>query len=117
MRSQRRSLTPDDERTRALLFHSDALSFASRGVPVLYARSGLNLLDGGLAAGRSRYGAFLAASASQPQADVDPGWDMRGVAEDLRALFMVGGRLSMDASYPQWKPMASFRRPVTMVAR
>jgi Zn-dependent M28 family amino/carboxypeptidase len=117
LRSQRRSLTPDDERTRALLFHSDTLSFASRGVPVLYARSGLNLLDGGVAAGRTRYGAFLAASASQPQADVDPGWDMRGVAEDLRALFMVGGRLSMDASYPQWKPMASFHRPVTMVAR
>lgn len=116
LHSQHRSLTPDDEHMRALLFRSDALSFASRGVPVLYARSGLNLLDGGVAAGRTRYGAFLAASASQPQAAIDPGWDMRGVAEDLRALFMVGGRLSMDTSYPQWKPMASFRRPVTMIA-
>jgi len=30
---------------------------------------------------------------------------------------MVGGKLSMETAYPQWKPMASFHRPVTVVAR
>ncbi|MBT2118691.1 M28 family peptidase [Dyella sp. LX-66] len=117
LQSQHRRMRSGDERAGMELFRSDALSFATRGVPVLYARSGLDLRDGGDAAGRKRYGDYLAASASAPPAGSAPNWDLRGLVEDLRALFMVGGKLSTETSYPQWKPTASFHRPVTVVAR
>lgn len=116
LRQQHRSLTPGDDQPETL-FRSDALSFATRGVPVLYARSGLDLRDGGDAAGRKRYDDYLAASGIAPPADGLATWDLRGLVEDLRALFMVGGRLSMETTYPQWKPTASFHRPVMAVAR
>lgn len=116
LRSQHRSVTPGDGQDRTL-FRSDALSFATRGVPVLYARSGLDLREGGDAAGRRRYEDYLAASGIAPPSDGLPSWDLRGLVEDLRALFMVGGRLSMETSYPQWKATASFHRPVMAVAR
>ena len=117
LHSQHRNMGSGDELAGMQLFRSDALSFATRGVPVLYARSGLDLRDGGDAAGRKRYDDYLAASDVVPPADAAPTWDLRGLVDDLRALFMVGGKLSMETAYPQWKPMASFHRPVTVVAR
>ena len=116
LRSQHRSVTPGDDQA-STLFRSDALSFAAHGVPVLYARSGLDLRDGGDAAGRKRYEDYLTASGITPPSEGLPAWDLRGLVEDLRALFMVGGRLSMETSYPQWKTTASFHRPVIAVAR
>ena len=116
LRSQHRSVTPGDDQA-STLFRSDALSFAAHGVPVLYARSGLDLRDGGDAAGHKRYEDYLAASGITPPSEGFPAWDLRGLVEDLRALFMVGGRLSMETSYPQWKTTASFHRPVIAVAR
>ena len=117
LRSQHRKIGSGDELAGMRLFHSDALSFATRGVPVLYARSGLDLRDGGDRAGRKRYDDYLAASDVVPPADSTPNWDLRGLADDLRALFMVGGKLSMETAYPQWRPLANFHRPVTVVAR
>ena len=117
LHSQHRKIGSGDELAGMQLFHSDALSFASRGVPVLYARSGLDLRDGGDRAGRQRYDDYLAASDVVPPADSTPNWDLRGLVDDLRALFMVGGKLSMETAYPQWRPMANFHRPVTVVAR
>ena len=117
LQSQHRHMRSGDEHAGMRLLRSDALSFATRGVPVLYARSGLDLRDGGDAAGRKRYGDYLAASSIVPPADSAPSWDLRGLVEDLRALFMVGGKLSMETAYPQWKPLASFHRPMTAVAR
>lgn len=116
LRSQHRNMTPGDDQA-STLFRSDALSFAARGVPVLYARSGMDLREGGDAAGRKRYEDYLAASGIAPPSDGIPTWDLRGLVEDLRALFMVGGRLSMETTYPQWKETASFRRPVMAIAR
>jgi Zn-dependent M28 family amino/carboxypeptidase len=116
LRSQHRDVTPGDDQANTL-FRSDALSFAARGVPVLYARSGLDLREGGDAAGRKRYDDYLAASGITPPSDGVPTWDLRGLVDDLRALFMVGGRLSMETTYPQWKQTASFHRPVVASAR
>ncbi|SFS04948.1 Zn-dependent amino-or carboxypeptidase, M28 family [Dyella sp. OK004] len=114
VRAQHRNVTPDDAEIQGLFYRSDQLSFASHGVPVLYARSGLNLVTGGLALGRKRFGEYLGLSDNPPASASDPQWDLRGVAEDLRALFMVGGKLSMETPYPQWKPEANFQRPASM---
>jgi Zn-dependent M28 family amino/carboxypeptidase len=101
--SQRRKAMPDVEPEKGLFFRSDQLSFARAGVPVLYVRSAATQPDAGtdygVPASRDRY---------------DPRRDLSGTVEDARALFMVGNRLSMEDSYPQWKPGSDYQRPQNM---
>jgi Zn-dependent M28 family amino/carboxypeptidase len=103
-RAQRRAVMPDLMPEKGFFFRSDQLSFARAGVPVLYARSAATQPDAAPSDGDTL-----------PAADVfDPHWDLSGTVEDVRALFMVGSRLSMEDSYPQWKPGADYRRPDSM---
>lgn len=97
-RAQHRAVMPDVEPEKGLFFRSDQLSFARAGVPVLYVRSAAAQPD----AGPARVDRF------------DPRSDLRGTVEDVRALFMVGSRLSVEDHYPQWKPGSDYRRPESM---
>lgn len=97
-RAQHRAVLPDVEPEKGLFFRSDPLSFARAGVPVLYVRSAAAQPDG----------------APADTARFDPREDLSGTVEDVRALFMVGSRLSMEDRYPQWKPGSDYRRPESM---
>jgi hypothetical protein len=80
-------------------------------VPVLYARSGLNLVEGGEEAGRKLYADYTANRYHKPADEYDPSWDLRGVIEDVKAFYAVGKRLADETTFPQWKPDADFHRP------
>lgn len=110
LRAQHRKVTPGDTDQQGVFYRSDQLSFASHGVPVLYARSGLDLVQGGTAMGTKRFSDYLRLIDDDGDAVADASWNLQGVVEDLRALFMVGGKLSMDTAYPRWKPGADFAR-------
>ncbi len=102
--AQRRAVTPDVAPEKGLFFRSDQLSFARAGVPVLYVRSAAAQAD----AEAPDYGV-------PPSLDrFNPRWNLSGTVEDVRALFMVGSRLSMEDSYPQWKPGSDYQRPQSM---
>ena len=101
---QRRAVLPDLMPEKGFFFRSDQLSFARAGVPVLYARSVATQPDAAPSGGDT-----------PPLDDVfNPHWNLSGTVEDVRALFMVGGRLSMEESDPQWKPGSDFHRPDSM---
>lgn len=102
--AQRRKVTPDIAPEKGFFFRSDQLSFARAGVPVLYARSGATQPDAAPAGGDT----------AGPSDAFDERWNLSGMVEDVRALFMVGSRLSMEDSYPQWKPGSDYRRPESM---
>ncbi|GAB2546341.1 M20/M25/M40 family metallo-hydrolase [Rhodanobacter koreensis] len=111
-RTQGRAVTPDPPPTQGFFARSGQFNFAKAGVPVLYARSGLDLLDGGVAAGRKAYDDYIAHRYHQPGDAFDPNWDLRGMVQDLRLLYMVGSKLAkMDTPVPQWNPGSDFRRP------
>ena len=111
-RTQQRAVTPDPLRKPGFFARSGQFNFARAGVPVLYARSGLDLLDGGVAAGRKAYDDYIANHYHQPSDAFDPNWDLRGMVQDLRVLYMVGSKLANGkAPFPQWKPGSDFRRP------
>ena len=88
-----------------------AEGFSRLGVPVLYARSGLDLVDGGEEAGRKAYADYTANRYHKPADEFDPDWDFRGVIEDLSAFYAVGRKLADETTFPQWKPDADFHRP------
>ena len=115
-RIQGRSVTPDQLPKKGFFARSTQFNFAKAGVPVLYARSGLDLLAGGVPAGRKAYADYIANRYRQPTDTFDPNWDLRGMVQDLRVLFMVGSKLAGDSAFPQWKPGSDFKRPATMKA-
>ncbi|PXV58335.1 Zn-dependent amino-or carboxypeptidase, M28 family [Dyella jiangningensis] len=102
--AQRRRVTADVAPEKGFFFRSDQLSFARAGVPVLYARSAATQPDAAPSAGDT-----IAAHGRY-----DPDWDLSGTVEDVRALFMVGSRLSMEDTFPQWKPGSDYHRPESM---
>jgi Zn-dependent M28 family amino/carboxypeptidase len=106
-----RTIVPDETPEKGFFFRSDQLNFARLGVPVLYARSGLNLVEGGEEAGRKLYADYTANRYHKPADEYDPNWDLRGVIEDVKAFYAVGKRLADETTFPQWKPDADFHRP------
>ena len=109
--AQGRTVVPDDAPEKGFFFRSDQLHFARMGVPVLYLRSGLNLVDGGDQAGRAAYADYTANRYHKVSDEYDPAWDFRGVMMDVEAFHAVGKRLADETSFPAWKPQADFRRP------
>jgi len=106
-----RMIVPDETPEKGFFFRSDQLNFARLGVPVLYARSGLDLVDGGEEAGRKLYADYTANRYHKPADEYDPDWDLRGVIEDVKAFYAVGKRLADETTFPAWKPDADFHRP------
>ena len=110
-KAQGRTVVPDDAPEKGFFFRSDQLHFARMGVPVLYFRSGLNLVDGGEAAGRAAYADYTANRYHKVGDAYDPDWDFRGVMQDVEAFHAVGRELADETTFPAWNADADFRRP------
>ena len=110
-KAQGRVITGDEEPEKGFFFRSDQLNFVRAGVPALYASSGLDLVDGGEAAGRASHDDYTTNRYHKPGDNFDPDWDYRGVVADLEMLYGVGRKLADETSFPQWKPGADFARP------
>ena len=106
-----RTVVPDEVPEKGFFFRSDQFNFAKAGVPVLYARSGLDLVNGGEAAGQKAYADYTEHRYHKPADNYDPNWDFRGVVEDLRAFYAVGKKLAGETTFPQWRKDSSFQRP------
>jgi len=104
-----RTISADAEPEKGFFYRSDQLNFARNGVPVLYAQSGFDKLDGGKSAGRAAYDDFTAHRYHKPGDNYDPDWDLSGVIEDVQALYDVGRRLADESTFPQWALDSEFR--------
>jgi len=91
-------------------FRSDHFNFARRGVPVLYARSGIDQVNGGPDAGKAEEAEYVKNRYHKPTDQFSPDWDLSGVMLDLAALQQVGRRLGSGEFTPRLKPGAEFSR-------
>ena len=110
-KAQGRVITGDEEPEKGFFFRSDHVNFARAGVPALYASGGLDLVEGGEAAGRAAADDYTTNRYHKASDNYDPNWDYRGVVADLEALYAVGRKLADETTFPQWKPGADFARP------
>jgi Zn-dependent M28 family amino/carboxypeptidase len=104
-----RTISADAEPEKGFFYRSDQLNFARQGVPVLYAQSGFDKVDGGKAAGRAAYDDFTAHRYHKTGDNYDPNWDLSGVVEDVQALYAVGKRLADETTFPSWALDSEFR--------
>ncbi|MGE0045504.1 MAG: M28 family metallopeptidase, partial [Hyphomonadaceae bacterium] len=107
--AQGRRVVPEAFPEHGSFYRSDQLSFARIGVPVLYAGSGNDLVNGGEERGRQLSEDYIANRYHKPSDEVTDDWDMTGASQDLQLLYNVGRRLADSDMWPRWRENAEFR--------
>ena len=107
-RHERRVL-PDQRPEAGSYYRSDHFNLAKRGVPALYPKMGLDLVDGGTEKGRALMQAYNDERYHQPADEYSPQQDWRGGASDLKLYFDIGLEIANSAAWPNWVEGNEFR--------
>ena len=103
-----RVIVPDPTPEAGYFYRSDHVSFAKKGVPMLYADGGIDARDGGIAAGRAFADTYRVQRYHKPMDEYDASWDMTGMEEDVKALYAVGLKVIQSDIWPTWYPGNEF---------
>ncbi|MGJ8537345.1 MAG: M28 family peptidase, partial [Parasphingopyxis sp.] len=107
--AQGRRVEPETSPERGSFFRSDHFSLARVGIPMLYASSGEDLVDGGAEAGSAAVMDYIGNHYHGPSDEYDPNWDWTGAVQDLQLYFTIGRELAETTEWPNWNPSAEFR--------
>lgn len=88
-------------------FRSDHFNFVKVGVPALYSGSGSDLIGDSTAIAEIRQ--KFAGRYHQVTDELDEHWNFEGIMEDIRVVLEVGYKLSMEKTFPSWKPGSEFK--------
>lgn len=103
-----RVILPDPNPEAGYFYRSDHVSFAKKGVPMLYADGGSDLRDGGLAAGKAAADTYRAQAYHKPMDEYSEAWNFSGMEEDVTALYTVGLSIAQSSDWPTWYPGNEF---------
>jgi Zn-dependent M28 family amino/carboxypeptidase len=106
---QGRVLEPDPTPEKGAYYRSDHFMLARRGVPMLYAKSGVDSIAHGREWGLAQDADYVANRYHKPSDEYDPNWDLGGAMEDLQLYFDVGLKVARETSFPNWYPGNEFR--------
>lgn len=109
LETQGRVIAPDPMPQAGYYYRSDHISLAKKGVPELYASGGMDLVDGGVAAGREAAYAYTSQHYHQPSDEYSEDWDLSGPAQDVNALYAVGIGIANSSDWPQWYDGSEFK--------
>jgi Zn-dependent M28 family amino/carboxypeptidase len=105
-----RVITPDPSPEAGYFFRSDHFSMAKRGVPMLDMGSGIDLVNGGTAAGAAFADSYRKNRYHQQADNYDPAaWDLSGIAEDVTLLHTLGWQLANSRDWPNYRVSSEFR--------
>ncbi|QGZ94809.1 M28 family peptidase [Terricaulis silvestris] len=107
--AQGRRVEPDSSPQAGYFYRSDHLHFAQLGIPVLYMKHGIDMIEGGRERGEALNARYVANDYHKPSDEVTDEWDMSGGVQDLELLYTVGHGLADGSSWPQWNANAEFR--------
>ncbi len=99
---QQRNIGPEPTPEKGFFYRSDHFNLAKKGVPMLYAKGGNDLIDGGTAEGEKRRNNYVANNYHKPSDEINEHWDITGTAEDLQLYFNVGRQISSESNFPNW---------------
>lgn len=102
LQSQDRVVKPDPKPEAGYFYRSDHISFAKKGVPMLYADGGVDKRDGGEAAGMAASEAYTVQRYHKPMDEYNENWNLSGMVEDITALYEVGLEVINSDTWPTW---------------
>lgn len=103
-----RVIVPDPNPQAGYFYRSDHVSFAKKGVPMLYADGGIDKVDGGVASGKAIADTYTAQRYHKPMDEYDDSWDLSGMEQDIEALYSVGLKIAQSDAWPTWYPGNEF---------
>lgn len=109
LKTQDRYVSPDSSPQNGYFYRSDHISLAKKGVPVIYADGGADLVDGGTEAGLKFAANYTANDYHKPSDEFDPNWDFAGVAQDAQAFHTLGLEIANSTDWPNWYEGNEFR--------
>ncbi len=104
-----RYLRPDAEPEKGYFYRSDHISFAKKGVPMLYADSGIDLREGGEDAGRSFGAGYTNNRYHAPSDEYNDSWNMSGMTDTVEVLYETGAAIAYSGDWPNWYEGNEFR--------
>lgn len=102
-------LRPDMSPQSGFFYRSDHISLAKKGVPMLYAGSGVDFVEGGEEAGLDFMEDYRVNRYHAPADEYDEGWDMRAINTALNIFYDVGATLAYSDDWPNWYEGNEFR--------
>jgi Zn-dependent M28 family amino/carboxypeptidase len=103
------ALTPEPQPQAGYYYRSDHFSMAKMGVPMVYAKLGPDLINGGRAAGDAWQAEYRANRYHGPEDEWDPNWDWSGALRELRIFYRMGRELAQSDEWPNWNQGDEFR--------
>jgi Zn-dependent M28 family amino/carboxypeptidase len=100
---------PDPTPEKGSFYRSDHFPFAKQGVPALSAGAGIQHLEKGEEFGLAQREKYIRERYHKPSDEFDDTWDLSGLQEELKMYFMIGYRLSMESTFPNWKEGSEFK--------
>jgi Zn-dependent M28 family amino/carboxypeptidase len=107
---QGRVLVPDPEPEKGGYYRSDHFPFAQKGVPVLNSDEGTDYIGKPAGFSRKVRDDYTTNDYHKPSDVIKPDWDLSGMVEDARLLWMVGWEVANSDHFPKWKPGSEFSR-------
>ena len=106
---QQRTLVQEPMPEKGFYYRSDHFNMAKVGVPMLYAKAGVDSPEHGADFGRQWIEEYTADHYHQPSDEYSPDWDVRGNLMDLAIYYDVGLMLANSDRWPNWRQGTEFR--------
>ena len=105
-----RYVAPEPNPVAGYYFRSDHFSFAKVGIPALYTNDGIDNVEKGAEYGKQVQSEYVSKYYHKPSDQYDSTrWKLDGSIDDLKLLFNVGKKISMESTWPQWKSTSEFK--------
>lgn len=106
---QNRYIAPEPTPEDGFYYRSDHFSLAQQGVPMLYARGGVDSFTHGKEWGLEQRRIYVRDYYHKVNDEFDPQWDLRGAQQDLFLFYQVGQELANGSQWPQWYDGKEFK--------
>jgi Zn-dependent M28 family amino/carboxypeptidase len=97
-----RYINPDPNPEKGYFYRSDHISFAKKGVPVLYADGGFDLVEGGKAAGIKIEEDYRLDAYHGVADEYDESWNLEGLNQSIDTIFNISNELANSTKWPNW---------------
>jgi Zn-dependent M28 family amino/carboxypeptidase len=101
--------SPEEHPERGHYYRSDHFSLAKRGVPMFDVGRGIDLVNGGTAAGQAASEDYVNVRYHQPSDEYQESWDISGMVQDVKLFYRLGRELADSNVWPNWHPNDEFR--------
>ena len=109
LEKQGRYINPDPNPEKGYFYRSDHISFAKKGVPVLYSDDGFDLEEGGIEKGFKEIYDYTNYRYHGVNDEYDPSWNLEGFEQTIDTIFNISQDLSNSSDWPNWYEGNEFR--------